>query len=334
MTRITARIDDPHGEAGLMAESPTRVKRCKTPHCNCPVINIAVLFTGPCALQFGAFCMTIKAKILCLVAAFAIFATIITGLGLRTMADYNHAIDDYRHASDNAFNGERLNRYMTEAALEMRGIYMAQDDAEALLAADRADARADRLNAFVQDWTKQLRPGELPEFDALHDKVLGLAKGGHFIAQYTRQHGRAAAFTIGATPDHLRFREQMQMQIDAMVAHINQREIDSRAALRRFETQRQQQFLVMAFGGILLLVAGSLWIAITAIARPLNRLRDAIIRVSEGGYDTPIPADAGGREINALWAALDILKSRAVEAERLTQARLDEEHRLRELVLD
>ncbi len=278
--------------------------------------------------------MTIKAKILCLVAAFALLATVITGLSLRTMADYTRAIDDYRHASDNAFNAERLNRYMSEAALEMRGIYMAQSDAEALTAADRTDARSDRLNAFVQDWTKQLQPGELPEFDAVHDKILGLVKGGHFIAQYTRQHGRTAAIAIGATPGHLHFREQMQAQIDTMVTRINQRQAESRTALTRFESQRQQQFLLMASGGIVLLLAGSLWIAITAIARPLNRLRDAIIRVSEGGYDTPIPDDAGGREINALWAALDILKSRAVEAERLTQARLDEEHRLRELVLD
>ena len=69
--------------------------------------------------------MTIKAKILCLVGAFALLAMVITGLGLNTMTDYNRVIEDYRHASDNAMRGERLNRYMMQAALDGHGIYSA-----------------------------------------------------------------------------------------------------------------------------------------------------------------------------------------------------------------
>ncbi|OYW82166.1 MAG: hypothetical protein B7Z26_03875, partial [Asticcacaulis sp. 32-58-5] len=57
--------------------------------------------------------MTIKSRILALVAAFALMASAITGLGLITIGDYDKMIDDYGSAYENAYNGEHLNRIVT-----------------------------------------------------------------------------------------------------------------------------------------------------------------------------------------------------------------------------
>ncbi len=277
--------------------------------------------------------MTIKAKILCLVAAFALLASAITGLSLSTMRDYKRAIDEYRHASQNAFNGERLNRYLSATALEMRGIYMAQTEADGLVAAGRTDASADRLTVFVNQWHGQIRPGELPQYAGVEAKVLNLAGGAHFIARYTREHGRMAADTVGNIARHRLFREKMQADIDDMVREIEAQQALSAAELNHFAAQRQIQFLLIATAGILVLLGGSLWIAFGSIANPLNEVRRSMVSVSEGDYNTPIPAGRTG-EIGELWGALDILKARAIEAERLTKEKLAEEHKLRELVLD
>jgi len=277
--------------------------------------------------------MTIKAKILCLVAAFALLAAAITSLSLSTMGDYKRAIAEYRHASQNAFNGERLNRYLSAAALEMRGIYMARTEADALIAADRTDISADQLTAFVMQWHRQVRPGELPQFAGVEAKIQNLAGGAHFIARYTRDNGRLAAYAVGNIARHRVFREKMQADIDAMVREIEARQALSAAELSHFEAQREVQFLLIATTGILVLLGGSLWIAFGSIAYPLNQVRRSMVRVSEGDYETPIPDDRKG-EIGELWGALDILKARAIEAERLTTEKLAEEHKLRELVLD
>jgi methyl-accepting chemotaxis protein len=278
--------------------------------------------------------MTIKAKILCLVGAFALLAAAITGLGLQTMSDYNRIIETYRHASDNAFRAERLNHYVTAAALEMRGIYMSRTPADALAAADKAEKQGTVLKAFLDDWKHQIKPGELPQFDAVYTDAGNLASGGRFIAQYTRQHGVDAAYAIGNTPQHLVFRERMQAQIAAMVARINNDQAASQAALTRFEQVRAGQFLAVAGVGILLLLAASLWIAIRAIAEPLGEVRRSMVKISEGQYQTPIPGGHKDGEIAELWGALDILKTHAIEAERLSRERLEAEHRTRELVLD
>jgi methyl-accepting chemotaxis protein len=282
--------------------------------------------------------MTIKAKILSLVAAFTLLAIAITALGLKTMSDYDRIIAAYNHASENAFRGERLNRYLTAAVVDFRGIYMSKNQTEALNAADRVDASTAALATFLGNWRKQLHPGELPEFVQVNTMVLRLVDGGHMISNLTRTKSLAAADAWGNRDSNLVLREQMQAAIVAMVDRIESDQVRSRAALERFKSERQTQFLIMASTGILLLVLGSLWIVIDSIANPLDRVRQSMIRISKGEYDTDLPtteqSDAMGTEIGELWRALGVLKAHAIEAERLLEEKLKEEQTLRELVLD
>jgi len=278
--------------------------------------------------------MTIKAKIFGLVGAFAVLATAITGLGLQTMNDYNRIIDNYQKAARNMVYAERLNRYMEQAALDGHGIYSAEGDHMAQWAAFRVDATADKLTAFVEDWNARLTPGELPDFPAIQDYVLNMARDGHTLAKITREQGLAAANDYGNHALNRASREDMQARIDAMVARITTTEADSRIALTRFEHARASQFVAVAGFGILLLLGASLWIAMRSIAKPLSEVRRSMVRISEGQYETPIPSGHKDGEIAELWGALDILKTHAIEAERLSREQLEAEHRTRELVLD
>ncbi len=282
--------------------------------------------------------MTIKAKILSLVVAFAMLAAAITGLGLKTMADYDKIIADYNHASENAFRGERLNRMVTTLALEFRGIYMSKNEIEARAAADRVDSRADQLASFLTGWRQQLKPGELPEFVSVDSKIQRLIMGGHKVAEVTRSQSLKVADAFGNQQKHVVFREEMQASLDTMVERIGAEQTRSRDALEQFKSERQTQFVIIAVGGILFLLAGSVWIVFGSIAAPINRVRQSIINISEGAYDTPIPTGeqtkAMGSEIGDLWRALGILKAHAIEVDRLSQEKLKEEQSLRELVLD
>ncbi|MFT4075982.1 MAG: hypothetical protein QM647_10680 [Asticcacaulis sp.] len=282
--------------------------------------------------------MTIKAKILSLVAAFAVLAIAITGLALKTMADYDRIIADYDHASENAFRGERLNRYLTTAAMEGRAVYAAKTPEAIRAAADQVDVRANLLTAFITDWAKELKPGELPEFTKVEPYVLDFATDGHTVARLARNEGLDSARAFGNHDIFRVHRENTQADIDAMVARINAQQARSHDAMDRFRSERQTQFLVMASIGILLLVLGSLWIVIDSITNPLDRVRQSMIRISKGEYDTALPtseqSDAMGTEIGELWRALGVLKAHAIEAERLSDEKLKEEQALRELVLD
>lgn len=278
--------------------------------------------------------MTIKAKILVLVVAFAVMASAITGLSLATMSAYNRTIDAYRHDSELAFHTERLNRDVTELAVEMRNVYIARDDNHARMAADSVDESASRLQTQLDLVASMIKSGELPQFAMVHDKIRIMVDAGHVIAKYVREHGRDAAARIGNTDEHREFRERTQDQVDFLVADLSSRLIQSQSALTRFEATRQTEFVTIAGSGILLVLAGSLWIAVVSIGRPLMAVRNAIVSVSEGAYDTPIPTHSENDAIGRVWTALGILKDRAAEADRLTREKLAEEHRLRELILD
>ncbi len=285
--------------------------------------------------------MSIKTKIFALVFAFSLLSGVIAALGLKTMADYRGIITEYRTASQNAFQGERLNRLVLDVAVQTRGLYLSSSDAEARDQGVAVDASVDRLAVFLTAWKAQLKPGELPAFEPVGADLQEIIRGVHQTAFLARTVSLQAALGYGHHGAYSRRREIMQAKIDALTNGIEAHLHNTQETLARFEAARIWAFLLIAAGGIFILSIGSLWLAFGSVAAPLRRVSQAIVRISEGAYDTPVPSTRKDDEIGQIWGAIAILKDRAQEADRLTcekldQAReqIDEEHRLRELVLD
>ena len=252
--------------------------------------------------------MTIRAKILSLVAAFALLMIAITALGIKTMADYDRIIADYNHAADNAFRGERLNSYLSAGALEMRGLYLAQNETEARFQADLIEQRVTRLEAFLTDWQKKLAPGELPELVQVRHDCQMVILGGHYMAQVVRAHGLAAAGAYADTNRYRLAREAMQLRIDDMVTRIATTQARSQQALERFKSERLTQFLIMAAGGVLLLLLGSMWVVIDLLANPPAYRQT--VRPSDNAPDAALPEfEALDGRVGELWRVLGVLKS-------------------------
>jgi HAMP domain-containing protein len=77
----------------------------------------------------------------------------------------------------------------------------------------------------------------------------------------------------------------------------------------------------------LLLVAGSSWLVLRRVARPLGVLRESTARLAAGDLDTPVPTTGRRDEIDAVAQALDALRDstrrgRKLEAEAAEAARL------------
>jgi methyl-accepting chemotaxis protein len=253
--------------------------------------------------------MTIRTKILSLVAAFALLAMAITALGIKTMVDYDRIIADYNHAADNAFRGERLNRYLSTGALEMRGLYLARDETEARFQADLIEARVTRLEAFLNDWQKTLAPGELPELGPVRRDCQNIIQGGRYMAQTVRTQGRAAVGTYADTYKYRLSREAMQARIDDMVTRIAEAQLRSQQAMERFKSERLTQFLIMAAGGVLLLLLGSMWVVIELLAAAPVYKRQTL-PPPESVPETVMPEfEVLDGRIGELWRVLGVLKS-------------------------
>ncbi len=267
--------------------------------------------------------MTIKAKILALVAAFAVMASAITALGLMTMADYNRVIADYTRASDNAFRGQRLNLLLSESVIEVRNIYIAKSPEQLDRRIMAMQVHLNEVDVLLKDWKADLRPGEVPQFASIEKDARTIIWFGGKVAEVARTQSPEVAEKLGTADKSLAWREAFQGRLDTMVSGIQANMLKKQAALAVYQTQRTQEFFIMAGSGVVLLLLASLWIAIRSIANPLKAITQSVVGLSQDAFDTVIPPAKGEDEISKLWIALGILKSHAIEVKRINDAKLE-----------
>ncbi len=267
--------------------------------------------------------MTIKAKILSLVATFAIVAAAICALGLMTMQDYQRAIAEYTRASSDAFDGERLNLLVADSIIEMRNIYLTKTPEELAGRTKALNGRIDETAALMTAWKARLRPGEMPYFEDMDKGAKSVGAFGHKVIAIANAQGPAAAEKFGLDPKAISGREYFQGRLDAIVLDSQNKMKTTQEALRVYQQQRMFDFIMIAGTGTLIMLIASLWVALNGIANPLKRISQSVIRISEGAYDTAIPASQREDEISKLWNAVAILKDRAIEAKRLTDEKLE-----------
>ncbi|MDI7774099.1 methyl-accepting chemotaxis protein [Asticcacaulis sp. EMRT-3] len=272
--------------------------------------------------------MTIKFRILALVAGFAIMASAITGLGLLTINDYNNMLLSADRAHENAYRGEHLNRLVTGVVMDSRGVYMAADTSAAAPFAEGMNKQLDEIQALLSDWKADLKPGELPEFGAVQDKANEFIAFRRDLARLGTEVSPAAANVQGNNSANRTNRKAFQASIDAMVNHIRSNLDQSQADMARYKSERSVQFLSIAAAGILMLIAASLWVAIKSISRPLQQVTEKVMRISEGAYDTQIAESRGRDEIASLWRSIRTLRDRALEGETLKAHQAEEDERI------
>ncbi len=278
--------------------------------------------------------MTIKLRILALVACFALMAAAITGLGLITINDYNHMLQTADKAQDNAYNGEHLNRLVTAAVMESRGVYMSKDTTEATKYADGVDKQLDAISSLMTEWKAGLKPGELPEFAAVETKANEFITLRRELARLGRDATPADASALGNNDTNRENRKAFQASIDAMVKTIKTNLKISKADMAKYQHTRVWQFLLIAATGILTLIGASLWVAVKSISRPLHHVTQSVMRISEGAYDTDVPETKAKDEISSLWRSIRTLRDRALEGETLKAHQEEEEMRIADNMRD
>jgi methyl-accepting chemotaxis protein len=267
-------------------------------------------------------------RIILLVGCFAVMASAITGLGIVTINDYNRILRDVSIAHDNAYRGEHLNRLVTAAVMESRGVYMSKDTSEAKKYADGVDKNLDDIQKLLSDWQGSSQTAQLPEFDAVKAKADEFVGFRRELARLGREVSPAAANEQGNNEANRSNRKAFQHNIDAMVADIHGKLDATNARLDAFRTQRIWQFVLIAATGVIALLAASLWVAFRQISKPLQHVTDSVVRIAEGAYDTAIPDARGRDEIASLWRSIRTLRDHAVEAETLKAHQREEELRI------
>jgi len=279
--------------------------------------------------------MSIRTRLLALMAGFAAMALVIAALGLMTLADYRSMMADSNRAWENSWRGERLNHLVSNVVMESRGIYGSTDPAEVAVFAGNLNHNLDLIAALLHDWKASgptgarlvagLEPDMTP-FIGLRRRIAQLAVDGR-VAE-----ARALGLSNRAE------RSALQARLDDMVAGIRGDLSDVQQRADRYSRQRAMEFAIAAGAGVLLMSVLALWALAQFVSRPLKAIARAIIDTAESDYSAPLPQPRGRDEISTVWRALNVLKDRAIEAERLAAQQREAEHQkeieLRQLILD
>ena len=281
--------------------------------------------------------MSIRARIMALVACFALMALVVTGLGLATIADYNRMMKDYGRAYENAWRGERLNHLVSNVVMESRGVYIARNREEMDTFVTGLATNLDEIDDLIKTWKADSSPQELRGLQPiLNDTQTFLTVRRDLIRLATDGDQKGAETRgVASRDDRIAFQNEIERQVDDLRAKL----ASAKAKADSYNRRRAGEFLATALVGIALMLGLSLWIVAHFITRPLQNVASAIIKTSKGEYDTPIDESLDAQdEVSHVWQALAVLKARAQEAERLAAAKAEAEHReemkLREILLD
>jgi methyl-accepting chemotaxis protein len=276
--------------------------------------------------------MSIKHRFFFLVMAFAALALGIVMVSLTTMREYDDIMKDYRTAYENTLNGERLNRLVSTAVMESRGIYMSKTPDEARPFADNLNASLGQIDALMHNWQADQQLSS----EALSPKLIANVKGFVSLRRQLAQHSRdnrlhtATQLSLQSRND----RKALQDDVDRLTANMKAHLIMTQTSLETYKADRKRDFILIAVAGIAIMVFACILMVRRYIHEPLQQLASSIIRISEGDYDAQIPTMKADNDLSHVWNAIRVLKDRSIEVERLHREQHEAEMKMRELTLD
>ena len=279
--------------------------------------------------------MSIRTRLMALMAGFAATALAIAALGLMTLSDYQTMMVDNNRAWENTWRGERLNHLVSNVVMESRGLYSAATPAEVPIFAGHLLRDLDDIQALLREW-KASGPAEAKWVAAIEPDVARFSALRRQMVQLALAGRTADTHALGLS--NRADRTAFQDHLDAMVAQIRANLDAARLRAAQYSRWRAVDFAAAAGVGVLLMSAIALWALAQFVTRPLRAVARAIIDTAESDYSIPLPDPRGGDEISTVWRALNVLKDRAIEAERLAALQREAEHQkeieLRQLILD
>lgn len=217
--------------------------------------------------------MTLRTRISILIGGLVVMSLGVMLVGLSTLSDYNRMMADYGRASENAYMGERLNRLISSAVMESRGIYHARSRDETRMFASRLDRNLDDIEAVLTEWRDKGTADRDVGLDALERRARHFVEVRRRLSDVAVGEGPAAAEAIGLVdrPERIIFQDD----IDRVVTATRQSLEAATARTEAYRRDRAISFLAVTLVSILVAAGLTFWIVQHFIMREIERARVA-----------------------------------------------------------
>ncbi|MFD1331682.1 methyl-accepting chemotaxis protein [Methylopila musalis] len=268
--------------------------------------------------------MRIRSKIFALVGGLSLVSFAVAGVGMSTMTAYDHQIDRLNLESDRVYYSEHINRLITQVVMESRGIYAAEDTAEAKPFVTSLLAALREIDDVLAKWRTAVPEDRQGVFDQLSQELQRFKAFRSETARLAVEVSPRAAEAQGSTDENRANRASLQRTIDGLTVHIMKESQATRDASDELYSERLTLLLLLAFGGAgAALVIASL-IAQRQIARPLQEVAVGVRRIASRDYNLPQRKKTAD-EIGEIWSDVEVLAGALREGDELRALQADSE---------
>jgi methyl-accepting chemotaxis protein len=244
---------------------------------------------------------------------------LIGATALFAVSGYDQKLGEFRLASERAYLGERLNRYVTAVVMEARGIYGAPSTEKAKKFADGLVENLGEMDAVIARWQPLVPASQKGAFDAL------MARSQEFKAF------RTETARLGVNVDPKAANEQGNNDANRANRKAFQKEIDAvvdtdvkglEAVKQSIDAFKNWIFvLVAATAAIGILVGAGLgvYIARVHLSGPIGKITETIRAVAGGNFDIVVPFIGRKDEIGDMASAVGVFKVNGLEVQDLNK---------------
>jgi len=270
--------------------------------------------------------LKLKHKVGALIAVLALIPVVGAGLSYLSLTRQGAAQELAMRAKSGETYLERINGLVYAIVMDSRGIYMSSDWPSAEGYGKGIEKGAEELRTVTRLWEATVEPEHVPEFVDAEKTIAEFIRFRTELVRLAREDSLVAARAFGDNDANRSNRKALNDKLRAISSHYETYVETTSAAA---DDARAAALRTAALTGIvsILTMIGGIWLIITNLARPIERMKLSIIDLAEGRTDREIYGTGRADEIGEIAAAVHVFKQNILDADRLRTEQAESEKR-------
>jgi methyl-accepting chemotaxis protein len=270
--------------------------------------------------------MKLKYKVGALIAFLALIPVAGAGLSYLSLAAQGTAQELAMRAKTGQTLLERINGLVYAIVMDSRGVYMSNDWASAESYGNGILKSAKDLQQATQLWEATLEPENRTDFAEAQTTINQFIGFRTELVRLAREDTLSAARQFGDNDANRSNRKALNDKLRALSSHYETYVSATTAASDQARASAVRTATMTGAISILTMLAG-IWLVITNLTRPIERMKLSILDLAGGNTQSDIYGTDRSDELGEIAGAVLIFKQNILEAERLRGEQAENEKR-------
>jgi len=236
-------------------------------------------------------------------------ATIALSVAAVSNARYHAALtDDFESANAGSWNVERINGLIYASVMDLRGIFMSEDNAQAAKYADSLTKVTDQISGVIGDWQRSVRNSDALAFSNFAVRINGYQDSLYALAPIAKKSGAQAAREWADKNKPEQVRTELSKDLATLSQHYSDTASQIYTRIDEGIDNTALMLSVLACLALALAVAGAAIIA-RSVAKPITAITNVTQAVAGGNASIAIPFSDRSDEIGALARSITVFQN-------------------------